>query len=138
MKKLSHLISLKVSKGDWHPIKISKDEPTISHLAFADDVLLFSEALVSQICVIRDTLHAFCGASGLNVNDGKSRAFCSPGVSRTIKESIHSLVNISFFNNKGKYLGLFILQGRVKCEDFSFITQKINSRLSSWKKEAIE
>lgn len=42
MEKLSHLINLRVAKGEWHPIKVGGDDPTISHMLFADGVLLFS------------------------------------------------------------------------------------------------
>ena len=44
MDNLSHMISDRVLANDWKPIFISRDGPTVSHLMFADDLLLFGEA----------------------------------------------------------------------------------------------
>lgn len=43
-------LSLKlVDEGAWKPIKITKEGLNISHLFFADDVLLFSQANIEQM-----------------------------------------------------------------------------------------
>lgn len=54
MNRLSWGIGIekRVNWGEWQPIQISRDGPSISHLLFADDVLLFSKASVSQARVV--------------------------------------------------------------------------------------
>lgn len=50
--KLTHLILEAINAGLWTPTRASKDDPQVSHLMFADDVLLFGEASIQQIkCV---------------------------------------------------------------------------------------
>ena len=49
MEKLSLLIPKKVSNSVWLPIHISRGGLGISHLLFADDVLLFGQAKSSQV-----------------------------------------------------------------------------------------
>ena len=44
MEKLSHIIQQKLFDKAWSPIKISKGGPDISHLFFADDLILFGKA----------------------------------------------------------------------------------------------
>lgn len=52
IKKLSHLIAEEVSKNNWKPIKLGRRCPPISHLFFADDLVLFAEASIEQMNVI--------------------------------------------------------------------------------------
>lgn len=71
LERLFHLIQVAVEKKVWKPIKISKRSPRLSHLAFADDLILFIEASVAQIEVIQDILHAVCDISGQKVSTEK-------------------------------------------------------------------
>ena len=56
MDKLSHLMVDKVSNGKWTLIRVGRSGPNISHLMFADDVLLFAEASLDQISIINSCL----------------------------------------------------------------------------------
>lgn len=49
----------------------------ISHLFFADDLLLFAEATMDQALCIREGLDGFCRASGQKVIFNKSMMFVS-------------------------------------------------------------
>jgi hypothetical protein len=44
MDKLSHIILQAVEEGKWRGIQAGRTGPMISHLMFADDLLLFGEA----------------------------------------------------------------------------------------------
>ena len=55
---------LRNGRGRWAPVKLSWHEPPLSHLYFADDLILFLEASESQMEVIMDCLDLFCAASG--------------------------------------------------------------------------
>ncbi|KAK4258182.1 hypothetical protein QN277_007655 [Acacia crassicarpa] len=64
MDRLSHIICDEVAAKSWKPISITKDGPTISHLMFADDLLLFREASEEQASIMMTVLDKFCCASG--------------------------------------------------------------------------
>ena len=64
IERLGHLINHAVSEGRWKPIKLSKYGPPISHLSFADDLLLFAKATTYQIEVIMDCLDKFVTFQG--------------------------------------------------------------------------
>lgn len=68
MERLSEMISKEVRDGGWESIQISRNGPSISHLFFADDVLLFAKAKVSQAKVINQILQKFCSISSLKVS----------------------------------------------------------------------
>jgi len=124
MEKLSVAISSAVLQGEWEPIQITNNGPQISHLFFADDVLLFIKAKNAQIRFVADLFDRFSKASGLKINLSKSRAFYSTG---TPQRKISSLTSISGIRNTSsldRYLGFPIIKGRTKRSDFFFIIEK--------------
>jgi hypothetical protein len=68
MDKLSHIILQAVEEGKWEGIKVGKNGPMISHLMFADDLLLFGEATEEQMECMINSLNNFCSMSGQEVS----------------------------------------------------------------------
>ena len=54
MERLNHLIEDSVNKGDWKPIRACRGGPPIASLFFADDLILFGEASLSQARTIKN------------------------------------------------------------------------------------
>nr|KYP49326.1 LINE-1 reverse transcriptase isogeny [Cajanus cajan] len=133
MERLGHIIQEQVSAGVWAPLKLGSDGPPLSHLFFADDVLLFSKATPSHIRMVTESLQRFCNASGLKVNLTKSRMMASKGVPRSRKNSLTQITNITFTNDLGKYLGFQMLHGRVTTRHFGEVMTKVQGRLAAWK-----
>lgn len=137
MEKLSLAINNAVLQGQWEPIRLSATSPHISHLLFADDVLLFTKAKKSQFRFIKDLFDRFSQASGLKINLSKSRAFYSSGVPRPKINNLTSISGIRNTTSLDKYLGFPILKGRPKRSDFHFIIEKMQARLASWKNKLL-
>jgi len=133
MEKLSTPICEAVSSGNWHPIQIARNGPHISHLLFADDVLLFTKAKNFQFRYITTLFEDFSQASGLKINLAKSRAFYSSGIPRSKINRLTAISNIRSTTSLDKYLGFPILKGRATKSDFNFIIEKMQTRLASWK-----
>ncbi|KAL4343507.1 hypothetical protein AHAS_Ahas11G0085300 [Arachis hypogaea] len=49
------------------------------------------------------------------------------------KRELSEALGMRLTSNLGKYLGVPLLHGRTKIEDFQFIINRITSRLSTWK-----
>lgn len=47
LERLCHQIDIVVGQGVWKPISLSPGDPKLSHIFFADDLILFAEASVS-------------------------------------------------------------------------------------------
>ncbi|KAK3219832.1 hypothetical protein Dsin_013802 [Dipteronia sinensis] len=97
-EKLSHLITQKVHSGMWKCVKISRG-PIISHIFFADDLILFGQATIPQADLIRGCLKEFCNLSGQQISFSKFRVFCSTkikeGVARILlRFLVHLLLEI--------------------------------------------
>lgn len=111
--------------------------PKISHLIFADDLLLFAEASVDQMRIILDSLNSFCEASGQKINPEKTSIVFSKNVTGQEATKIAGYGGFSISENLGRYLGAHIFSGRSSVNRYRFLTDKINSRLSGWKKQCL-
>ncbi|KAL4298591.1 hypothetical protein AHAS_Ahas17G0016200 [Arachis hypogaea] len=121
MDKLSQLIEEKVNRKIWKPIKAGRNGPLISHLLFADDLLLFAKADTSQMGVILDSLRDFRLASELkNVNVATRSA----------------ITNLSGFDEATeleKYLGAMLTNSRKKKDKYKNTLERVKSKLKGWK-----
>ena len=58
------MIVASVNEGLWKPIPICRGGPTVSHLMFADNMVLFAEVSVEQMGCILKILNDFSLVSG--------------------------------------------------------------------------
>ncbi|KAL6205273.1 hypothetical protein ACLB2K_022535 [Fragaria x ananassa] len=137
MEKLSHLIHSLVDAGQWKGVHASQSGPKVSHLFFADDLLLFAEASSEQATLLKRSLDLFCSLSGQAVSYEKSLIFCSPNTSKAIASDISSICGSPLTNDLGNYLGMPLVHERVNQFTYANIFDKVQSRLSSWKSKTL-
>lgn len=68
MKYLTYLIQEKVAKKEWHPFNFKNHEPSMKHLFFVDDIILFVRVDSKTIDSIQDTLTTYYAQSGMTKN----------------------------------------------------------------------
>jgi len=83
MEVFSRLMKEYTMKGSGFKFHYRCSRMNLTHLCFADDLLLFSDANLSTISIIKATLREFELLSGLKANPSKSSLFCS-GVSESL------------------------------------------------------
>lgn len=106
IERLSHLILRAVNVGEWKPIRLSRNGPPLSHIFFADDILLLSEASVGQLHTMMGCLDAFCKASGQKISIEKSKIYVSRNVNRGLRERLHEISGFVVTDDLGTYLGV--------------------------------
>ncbi|KAG8377737.1 hypothetical protein BUALT_Bualt08G0064100 [Buddleja alternifolia] len=71
MERLSYMIEEAVQSTNWEPTSIGKRGPKLSHMFFADDIILTAKNTPRSALVINSILDLFCKASGLRINLAK-------------------------------------------------------------------
>nr|KYP52889.1 Retrovirus-related Pol polyprotein LINE-1 [Cajanus cajan] len=131
--ELFHLINVVVKQKLWRPIKLSKKGPELSCLAFADDLILFAEASMDQVEILKSCVDMFCESSGMKVSQEKTRVYFSKNIGHTVKNEISSSLGYKRTDNLGKYLGVQLHHSRVSRRTLESVMEKVNSRLDQWK-----
>ncbi|XP_074300302.1 uncharacterized protein LOC141631542 [Silene latifolia] len=129
MEYLSRIIKCATEKlhFNYHPLCKSMK---LTHLMFADDLLLFCKGNAHFIMVLLRAYSAFSVASGLQMNAQKSYAYFN-GVSNSLRKEILSASGFSEGKLPFKYLGVPITAGRLKKNDCGVLIDKIVERIRS-------
>ncbi|XP_057417455.1 uncharacterized protein LOC130711751 [Lotus japonicus] len=89
-----------------HGIKIARSAPTISHLLFADDNIVFSRADVRESECVRTILRTYELASGQVINLDKSMLSVSQDVPYNCFHELTQLLRVKAVENFDKYLDI--------------------------------
>ncbi|KAL0923155.1 hypothetical protein M5K25_007201 [Dendrobium thyrsiflorum] len=117
-------------------VRISTNGPRISHLLYADDVIVFSEARVQMVKVIKDILLDFCRWTGLFLNTNKSCVLFGKSVSKRKRRSILRIVGCKQVKELN-YLGVKVALRRLVKNDFQFIVDKALRMINIWGSKVI-
>lgn len=137
MDVLSQNIKAAVDRKRWCPISVSRGGPSVSHIFFADDLLLFGSATCEQADIMADVLRDFCTASGQKISYGKSQFFVSRNTRRDVVESIAGRLNMKCTDDLGKYLGMPVIHGRVTSDIFDFLLDNLRDKLNLWSSKTL-
>ncbi|KAG6404011.1 hypothetical protein SASPL_136245 [Salvia splendens] len=64
---LGHGIEYAVREGEWKPFRLCKNGPPLTHLFFADDLLLFGQTGLQTAEAFSNILEEFCASSGMKM-----------------------------------------------------------------------
>lgn len=92
---------------------MTRGDTRVSHLMFADDVVLFGEASRDQAQVVKECLAEFCAWSGQKISNNKSSIYFSPNTNEAIAVEVCNTLGISRTNDFANYLGVPTINGKV-------------------------
>ena len=104
MEVLVFFIQDKCNAKLWDLVKTSKGGLVVSHLFFADELVLFAKTNMKNCLCMMDALEGFCGVFGQKTNKEKSRAYFSPNVVVNDREKLCEVLGIRLMPKLGKYL----------------------------------
>ncbi|KAL2248481.1 UNVERIFIED_CONTAM: Retrovirus-related Pol polyprotein from type-2 retrotransposable element R2DM [Sesamum indicum] len=135
MEYLSRMIKRKTSNSDfnYHP---KCEKLKITHLLFADDLMLFSRGDLPSIHILMECLKVFRDASGLSVNTSKSCIFTA-GIRNEELDEI--LARTAFVRGEMpiRYLGIPLAAQRLSVNNYSPLVDQIANCISKWKSKSL-
>jgi len=136
MEVLNLMIKRKISETGSFSYHRNCEEQEITHLCFADDLLIFSHGDSESVRVIKDSLDEFSSVSGLYPSPAKSEAFyCSIG--QFTKSAIHSIIQFPDGSLPVRYLGVPLITTRLYRNDCKGLVDKVKARLNDWRNKSL-
>uniref|UniRef100_A0A803Q947 Reverse transcriptase domain-containing protein n=1 Tax=Cannabis sativa TaxID=3483 RepID=A0A803Q947_CANSA len=129
---LSSLLCAHQSSGSLKGISISRRAPSISHLLFADDSLIFCSADRDSCSSLRNIFLLYSIASGQVINFAKSSILFSPNTPQDIRSLFFATFDLEDRPFISKYLGLPQCLARSKYHSFAFLKDRVLSVLTNW------
>ncbi|XP_042006110.1 uncharacterized protein LOC121754885 [Salvia splendens] len=119
---------------DSHPdmaYRAVRSSPTISHLSYADDIIIFTRAHREAVERLAHCLDHYSAVSGQMVNRGKSHFFLHPRF-ESWADTVAEVGGFQMGSFPFTYLGVPIYKGNLKADYLLDIRQKMVDRIHSW------
>jgi hypothetical protein len=117
--------------------KVARGCIPLTHLLFADDLIIFTQASSLQVGIIKECLAKYSLWSGQSVNMGKSNILFSPNTTSSTKASILDIIPYSETPISAKHLGLPMFFGRSKQNSFMDILDKVHNKIEGWRAKSL-
>lgn len=104
---------------------------SITSLAFADDLFIFSKADYNSVSAIKSTLDLFQSISGLKPNLQKSMAFTS-GVNSQVQAGIARILGMQLGSLPIKYFGVPLTVGKLSHANCLPLLNRLSIKVNSW------
>ena len=92
---LSRMLDKELRDGNISGVKPSIRGPTITHVMYADDIILFSKATKNDARRLADCLDKYCSWSGQSINRVKSGIFFSKHTRPNSRRAIRQQLNMN-------------------------------------------
>lgn len=116
---------------------LPRNAPVLTHLCFADDLIIFTKGLRRSLSALFNFLHSYEQVTGQLISKMKSSFYVSRRCSTAHIRLISQLTGIQKSELPFGYLGATLFHGRRKSVYFQPLVQKISSKLLGWKKKML-
>ncbi|KAG8380670.1 hypothetical protein BUALT_Bualt06G0040000 [Buddleja alternifolia] len=118
-------------------IKISRGSLSISHLMYADDLLIFGVADDKNVECIQECIATYEEWSGQCVSKEKTINHFSKNVPRVMRRAVCGVLNFRECNHKSKHLGLPFCKPACRISDYDELLERVGRKLSGWKAKCL-
>lgn len=108
----------------------------ITHLAYADDLLLFSRGDIRSVSMIMNCLRNFGDTASLRINLQKSNVYIAC-VDDYVRQDIMNVIGFSNGTLPFRYLGIPLASTKLKTADYSCLVDAIRMKISSWPRQSL-
>ncbi|GKE35217.1 RNA-directed DNA polymerase, eukaryota, reverse transcriptase zinc-binding domain protein [Tanacetum coccineum] len=108
----------------------------LSHMCFADDLLVLCKGNKGSLEVIKKSLDGFSQVSGLNPNLGKSTIFFG-SIKEREKQYLLEILPFKCGKLPVRYLGVLLLAKRLSVMDCKVLIDKVGERINCWRNKTL-
>ena len=130
---LTALLRRKEAGGLIRGVAVSRLAPSISHLFFADDCIIFCRATEEECRQVVSVLEVYEKESGQRLNREKTSLFFSKNTKEDIQNFVKDTFGAEIVKQHEKYLGLPPMVGRGKKKAFNCIKDQVGRKIAGWK-----
>lgn len=112
------------------------DALKLTHLCFADDLLMFCKGDIHSILILKDAVTEFGEVSGLKPNLGKSRVYLA-NIGGQLRSDIINILPFKVGKLRVRNLGVPLIATRLYHKDCQAIIDKVKKRLQGWKNKLL-
>lgn len=132
---LSALINKAIVEDGLEGLRICGGAPTISHLLFTDDTMLFFRATSQQASIVKGLLNTYASATGQLIKPAKCPILFSGNCLANVGEELKSILEITQEVFDPEYLGLLVLEGRMLKGRFETLQHRLSKKLVDWSEQ---
>lgn len=130
---LSRILSRAEHEGKISSVKTAQTAPRVSHLMYADDLVIYCKIDLEETIEIKNCLDLYCKWTGQRINWDKSDIHFSPNVPRATQHEICRRLGMRECAHTGKYLDSPFCNFHHKASTFNYIAEKLANKLIGWK-----
>ena len=131
------MLDSELRNKNLYGIKTNKSGPTITHVIYADDIVLFPKASREDVGTISRILEKYSLGSGQLVNRNKSGIYFSKHTQSPTWRTIKSILQVKALKKDVVYLGAPFLLSRAPSKDFIYLQHKLEARLTGWRSKCL-
>lgn len=129
---LSYNLNNKQQRGELMPYRLGRSVVPISHLFYADDMLLFANGHSRSLQRLKRLMNNYEVSSGQQINLDKSAFYASKRIPRHRLSRIQHVTGCHVKHLPFKYLGASIYKGRCRIQMFEEVIGKFSRRIEGW------
>ncbi|KAL8534351.1 hypothetical protein ACS0TY_010387 [Phlomoides rotata] len=120
-----------------HGVRICRGAPVISKLFFADDMVIFRRAMITELRKIKEILRWYEEASGQEINLQKSSIMFNAEISRDRAALLVEEVGVRRVPDHAIYLGIPTSIGRSREACFRTVVNRVTKKLKDWNSKTL-
>ena len=134
---LARMLDREFLEGRISGVKASPNGPTLTHVMYADDIVLFSKADSREASSLNNCLEKYCTWSGQQINRAKSGLAFSKASSKPAMQGVKQLLQMKSLNRETKYLGAPMFLKKSRTKDFHFLEEQLEAKLKGWRSKCL-
>ena len=131
------MLDKELCSGNISEAKASARRLAVTHVMYADDIVLFAKAMRNDAEILTTCLDRYCDWSGQSINRSKSGIFFSKHTYSSSRRAIKHQFQMRNLKKEAIYLGAPLFLTRSPSKDFKFLQEKLKVKLSGWRSRCL-